>query len=157
MQIFNIKYILDKYSLLLLLSLFLIFWYLQAIQNRLYNDDAALYNLLLSKWEKGQLSVTLPKPLAPHPQLTQPGMGPMIPHISIQNPDSKILNGNHAAKVPGLNGGGAGGGDPDEGHLQETDPSLDRYLSHGRRHTLGAAHNNFMAEDMRRWVGDFPL
>ena len=77
-------------------------------------------------------------------------MPPMIPQISIQKSDSKVLNnGNHAANLPGNGGGGGGGGD-DEGRLEETDPNLDRYLSSGRRHTLGAAHNTLMAEDIRR-------
>ena len=40
----------------------------------------------------------------------------------------------------------------DEGNLEETDPNLDRYLRHGRRHTLGAAHHTIIAEDMRRCV-----
>jgi len=124
------------------------------VQNCLYNDHAALYYLLLSKWEKGQLSVSLPKPLNPHPRLSQSGLPPIIPQISIQKSDSKVLSGNHvnavAAAAAGALHGGQEGEESGDGNLEETDPNLDRYLKHGRRHTLGAAHNTIMAEDMRR-------
>lgn len=122
------------------------------MQNRLYNDHAALYYLLLSKWEKGQLSVPLLKPHSHHPRLSQSGIAPMIPQISVQKTESKAST-NVPPPLASLEGVLNGGGD--ESNLEETeelirDPNLDRYLKHGRRHTLGAAHNTMMAEDMKR-------
>lgn len=122
------------------------------MQNRLYNDHAALYYLLLSKWEKGKLSVPLCSPLTPHPRLSLCGVPPSIPHINIHKSDS--------TKPPAGPPGGGGGGtvlyaagaegvnleeesEPDE---LIKDPNLDRYLKHGRRHTLGAAHNTFFVD-----------
>ena len=45
----------------------------------------------------------------------------------------------------------AGGNLEDNDELIK-DPNLDRYLKHGRRHTLGAAHNTMLAnpEDMKK-------
>ena len=97
--------------------------------------------------------MSLPKPLNPHPRLSQSGLPPIIPQISIQKSDPKVLNGNHSNAVAVTTvvlHGGQEGEESGNGDLEETDPNLDRYLKHGRRHTLGAAHNTIMAEDMRR-------
>ena len=51
----------------------------QAVQNRLYNDHAALYYLLLSKWERGQLQIPASNPaLSPHPRLSLSGVPQVI-------------------------------------------------------------------------------
>lgn len=136
---------------------------LQAVQNRLYNDHAALYYLLLSKWEKGKLSVPHSNPLIPHPRLSVSGVPPSIPHINIHSLDCKTSAGHlpssaapplvqGAFQVAGLAATGAnleGEGGSDE---MIRDPNLDRYLKHGRRHTLGAAQNHILVnpEDLKR-------
>ena len=82
----------------------------------------------------------------------------MIPQISIQKTESKPSNGPSLATLDRvLNCGGVGSGRGDEKDMEETeqlirDINLDRYLNHGRRHTLGAAHNSVMAEDIKRYV-----
>lgn len=129
------------------------------MQNRLYNDHAALYYLLLSKWERGQLSIPIPKPLTPHPRLSLSGVAPMIPQISIQKTEC-TPSGPPLVPLEGVLN--SGGGREDERDLEETeelikDPNLHRYLKHGRRHTLGAAHNTKFAEDMKRYVANIVL
>ena len=112
---------------------------LQAVQNRLYNDYAAIYYLLLSKWEKGQLKV--PAQLTPHPRLSISGVPSVIPQISIQNTDSQTSI--TPPKNPFKNM--AASDEPqDESEEFMKDPNLARYLQHGRRHTLGTAHNHML-------------
>lgn len=139
----------------------------QAVQNRLYNDHAALYYLLLSKWEKGKLSLSYANPPTPYPRLSISGVPPSVPHINIHKSDTAkatpngplgLLGPATAAQVAQgglLNVGGLPG---IHGALEEEpeelikDPNLDKYLKHGRRHTLGAAHNTLLVnpEQMKR-------
>ena len=139
------------------------------MQNRLYNDHAALYYLLLSKWEKGKLTIQHANPQLPHPRLSLSGVPPSIPHININSLDCNASAGHLAPPVEpfhlGIGGGlrvgaggvgvGVGGGAGlAEGGTDELikDPNLDRYLKHGRRHTLGAAHNTILVnpEELKR-------
>ena len=124
----------------------MIFSFFQAVQNRLYNDYAAIYYLLLSKWEKGQLKV--PTQATPHPRLSISGVPSIIPQISIQNTDSNTST--TPPKNPFKNM--ASSDNPqDESEDFMKDPNLARYLQHGRRHTLGAAHNHMvLATDQLR-------
>ena len=141
------------YSTVMSYGPFTKFTSLQAVQNRLYDDHAALYYLLLSKWEKGKLSMPFSNPLTPHQRLSLCGVPPSIPHISVHTTsETKPLGGGMVPRCP-LEGG------PQEVSLEEEgsdelikDPNLDRYLKHGRRHTLGAAHNTMMLnpDEMRR-------
>ncbi len=125
----------------------------QAVQNRLYNDHAALYYLLLSKWERGKLSVPYTNPLTPHQRLSLCGVPPSIPHINVRaSSESKPLGGGVVPRGP-LEEGLQGVRLEEEGSDELIkDPNLDRYLKHGRRHTLGAAHNTMLMspEEMRR-------
>lgn len=80
----------------------------------------------------------------------------MIPHISIQKTESSNgtsggalldpLQKNKMLPVP------AGAMSQEEESDELMDPTLDRYLKHGRRHTLGAAHNTMLVnpEDWKR-------
>lgn len=113
--------------------------YIQAVQNRLYNDYAAIYYLLLSKWEKGQLKV--PTQLTPHPRLSISGVPSVIPQISIQNTDSQTSTTPPKNPFKNL---GSSEETQDESEDFMKDPNLARYLQHGRRHTLGAAHNHML-------------
>ena len=127
--------------------------FLQAVRNHLYNDHAALYYLLLSKWEKGKLSMPYTNPLTPHQQLSLCGVPPSMPHISVHgSSDAKPLGGMVVPQGP-LEGG-LQEVSLEEGGSDELikDPNLDRYLKHGRRHTLGAAHNTMLLnpDEMRR-------
>ena len=135
----------------------------QAVQNRLYDDHAALYYLLLSKWEKGKLSIPTTNPLIPHPRLSHSGVSPIIPHINIHKTESKTSNVTPSGPLvqqqgplEGLNVKPGGVVNLQEEETEELikDPNLDRYLKHGRRHTLGAAHNTMYVnpEDMKRSV-----
>lgn len=112
----------------------------------MYNDHAALYYLLLNKWEMGQLQVT--PPIVRLPRLSQGGIPPVIPHISIEATDlgSTTPETSPRAKNPFKN--------VPPGETQEEsddflrDPTLARYLRHGRRHTLGAAqHHDLISPD----------
>lgn len=121
------------------MSLYVYVLLLQAVQNRLYNDYAAIYYLLLSKWEKGQLKV--PTHATSHPRLSISGVPPVIPQISIQNTDSQTST--TPPKNPFRNM--TSSEEPqDESEDFMKDPNLARYLQHGRRHTLGAAHNHML-------------
>ncbi len=112
----------------------------QAVQNRLYDDYAALYYLLLSKWEMGQLHVAPIAPSLARPRLSNSGIPPVIPQISIEATDlGSTSDTSPRVKNPFRN--------VPPGETQEEsdeflrDPTLARYLRHGRRHTLGAAQH----------------
>ena len=109
------------------------------MQNRLYNDYASIYYLLLSKWEKGQLKV--PAHATPHPRLSISGVPSIIPQISIQNTDSQTST--TPPKNPFKNMTSSEETQEESEDFMK-DPNLARYLQHGRRHTLGAAHNHTM-------------
>ena len=113
----------------------------QAVQNRLYNDHAALYYLLLSRWEKGQLQIPPSAPqIVPHHRLSQSGISSAIPQISINNSEvdgpetSPTKNPWHKLTFPEM-------APQEESEAFLKDPNLARYLQQGRRHTLAAAHN----------------
>lgn len=123
------------------LSIFLfayIFFNCQAVQSRLYDDYAALYYLLLNKWEHGQLQVSTTFPSIPHHRLSHSGV---LPVINVNTSDlSKSPTGpsqNHWFHIP--TGDASGTGTWNE---YPNDPNLVRYLKLGRRHTLGAAQNH---------------
>ncbi len=106
------------------------------MQNRLFNDHAAIYYLLLRKLEMGRLHVPSPT-LKPHQRLSIGGVPPIIPQISIQTTDSPPSSSpperNHLfSNIATSNK------EPDE---EMTDLNLARYLQGGRRHTLGATQN----------------
>ena len=124
----------------------------QAVQNRLYDDYAALYYLLLNMWEKGQLQIPPSTPqVTPRPRLSQSGVPQIIPQINIDPAET-----NESATSPK---------DPwnqltfsvattpeTESDTLLRDPNLARYLQKGRRHTLAAAHNYTIAQpdDLKR-------
>ena len=117
----------------------------QAVQNRSYDDHAAIYYLLLNKWERGQLRVLSSR--ASHPRLSHSGVPSMIPQISIQNAGSQTSN---SPPINPFQNPGMLQVDERREEAEEfmKDPNLARYLQHGRRHTLGAAHNHmFMAPE----------
>ena len=119
---------------------------MQAVQNRLFNDHAAIYYLLLRKLEMGRLHVPSPT-LKPHPRLSIGGVPPIIPQISIQTSDSPPSSSpsekNPFSNIP------SSGKEPED---EMKDLNLARYLQGGRRHTLGATQNtNLMTpEQMQR-------
>ena len=124
----------------ILLSLF------QAVQKKQYNDQAALYYLLLHKWEKGQLQIPLrvAGPLPYHrystnsiPQIHIDGVGSASGIVPWQNMD-------HSHNlVPPTSSSSSD---------SNMDDNLARYLNQGRRHTLAAAHNVMIIpqEEMNR-------
>ena len=111
----------------------------QAVQNRLYNDHAAIYYLLLNKWEKGQLLIPPNTPPIHRPRLSSSGIPPVVPHISIENSELNTSESSMPANNPFHNV--PPGESQEESDDYMKDPTLARYLQHGRRHTLGAAHN----------------
>ena len=124
----------------LLLSLF------QAVHKKQYNDQAALYYLLLHKWEKGQLQIPLrvAGPLPYHrystnsiPQIHIDGVGSASGIVPWQNMDHS-----HNLVPPTSNSSSD----------SNMDDNLARYLNQGRRHTLAAAHNVMIIpqEEMNR-------
>ena len=83
----------------------------------------------------------MPAQLTPHPRLNISGVPSVIPQISIQNTDSQTST--TPPKNPFKNM--AASDEPqDESEDFMKDPNLARYLQHGRRHTLGAAHNHML-------------
>lgn len=110
----------------------------QAVQSRLYDDYAALYYLLLNKWEHGQLQVSTTFPPIPHHRLSHSGV---LPVISVNTSDlSKSPTGpsqNHWCHIPTGDASGTA-----SWNAYPSDPNLVRYLKLGRRHTLGAAQNH---------------
>ena len=129
----------------------------QAVQNRQYNDHAAMYYLLLSKWEKGELHIPLAKThAAPHPRLSLTGVAPSLPQISIQKTNmfaASTSNGPVLATQERVTSDIVQKGESNVEGAEEVveDSNLDRYLKQGRRHTLGAAHNTMMATDMKKY------
>lgn len=113
----------------------LLYWSLQAVQNRLFNDHAAIYYLLLRKLEMGRLHVPSPT-LKPHPRLSVGGVPPIIPQISIQNTDSPP-----SSSPPERNPFNNIPTSIKESEEEMKDLNLARYLQGGRRHTLGATQN----------------
>ena len=110
----------------------------QAVLTKKYDDNAALYFLLLTKWVKGQLQVPS-DPLLSYPRMSTSSSQP-IPQISVDtsepsafkalfNPWHKLAEGDSTQQAP-------------ETDDYFKDPNLARYLQQGRRHTLGAAHNH---------------
>lgn len=120
------------------------------MQNRLYNDHAALYYLLAAKWERGQLHIpaTTLNSMRP-PRLSNSGVPPVIPQISIENTDIHDASPSPLPKNPWRNI--PADELPEESSEFLKDPNLARYLKTGRRHTLGAAQNNLLItpEDLK--------
>ena len=113
------------------------YFFLQAVQSQLYDDYAALYYLLLNKWEQGQLEVSAEIPPVPHQKLNNSSV---LPSISINPSDlSRSPVGQPHAQWHHITGGG--GCTTGE---YPNDPNLLRYLKLGRRHTLGAAQNHML-------------
>ena len=128
----------------------------QAVNKKLYDDQAALYYLLLHKWEKGQLQL----PLTVNPALNIRGhrstssLPPSsVPQINIQGVES--LSGSSGFVVPPwqtLNAPLSRQKSSEGTSDTNMDDNLQRYLNLGRRHTLGTAHNFMLIpqEDMNR-------
>ncbi|CAI8051578.1 Serine/threonine-protein kinase SIK1 [Geodia barretti] len=109
----------------------------QAVQSRLYDDYAALYYLLLNKWEHGQLQVSTTVPPTPHHRLSHSAA---VPALNVNPSDfptgqSQDQWQHMSARQP-----------PGSASWNEypNDPNLVRYLKLGRRHTLGAAQNHML-------------
>ena len=104
----------------------------------MYDDYAALYYLLLNKWEHGQLHVSSTAPPIPHHRLSQSGVPPVIninASDASQSPTGLSHNQWHHMATEDLSGS-------ETWNEYPNDPNLLRYLKLGRRHTLGAAHNH---------------
>lgn len=124
------------------------------MNKKLYDDNAALYYLLLHKWEKGQLQLPPTFTLRGHYSTNSLPPPSALPHINIQGIDSmtastgvavpqwQTLNA-HLSKARAPNTCSSDG---------NVDDNLQRYLNLGRRHTFGAAHNVMIIppEDMSR-------
>lgn len=110
------------------------------MQSRSYDDYAALYYLLLSKWEKGNLQIPSTTPPVPYPRLSQSGVVPVINVSASDLVPSTSMPKNPWHHLP------AGGFSQTAGGWDEypNDPTLARYLKLGRRHTLGAAQNHML-------------
>lgn len=112
----------------------IVFSNLQAVQSHLYDDYAALYYLLLNKWEHGQLQVTNVSPVPPKVFSRISGK---VPAINVNRSDSsQFPTGNFQDKWQRMSDRDA--------TMSVMDPNLVRYLKLGRRHTLGAAHNHML-------------
>lgn len=110
------------------------------MQSRSYDDYAALYYLLLSKWEKGNLQIPSTTPPVPYPRLSQSGV---VPVINVNTSDLVPLTSvpkNPWHHLPAAGVSQMAGGWDD----YPSDPTLARYLKLGRRHTLGAAQNHML-------------
>ena len=106
------------------------------MQSRSYDDYAALYYLLLSKWEKGQLQVPSAAPQIPYPRLSQSGFLPVISINTSELTPSAPIPKNLWHHIPTTEG--------ERLDDYPNDPTLARYLKLGRRHTLGAAQNHML-------------
>ncbi|XP_011404771.1 PREDICTED: serine/threonine-protein kinase SIK3-like [Amphimedon queenslandica] len=128
----------------------------QAVLKKQYNDQAALYYMLLHKWEKGQLQIPL-NPLVS--QLSYQGRYSTsslasfsgVPRINIDGVGS---SSGSMGIVPWQNFHGPSLAPPTMNNASDStmDANLQRYLNQGRRHTLGTAHNMLIIppEDMNR-------
>lgn len=110
------------------------------MQSRSYDDYAALYYLLLSKWEKGNLQIPSTAPPVPYPRLSQSGI---VPVINVNTSD--LVPSTSVPKNPWHHMPTGGVSQMTEGWDEyPNDPTLARYLKLGRRHTLGAAQNHML-------------
>ena len=109
----------------------------QAVQNCMYNDHAALYYLLLQKWERGKLVIP-PGGVSStsRPRLSTSGTPPVI-HISFEGGESNGSETSPKEKNPWQDIPSQ----EEESDEFLKDRNLALYLKHGRRHTLGAAQN----------------
>ena len=112
----------------------------QAVLTKSYDDNAALYFLLLTKWVKGQLQVPSASPLT-YPFRASTLSCQPIPQISIDPSEPSAFK---APVNPWLKLSTDGSSCTQTAEADEyfRDPNLARYLQQGRRHTLGAAHNH---------------
>ena len=109
---------------------------LQAVQSRLYDDYAALYYLLLNKWEHGQLHIsnaTSPISFSRQCQSTAASINTADPN---QSPSESHTPWHHIPASASQRS--------DTWDEYPNDPCLVRYLKLGRRHTLGAAQNHML-------------
>lgn len=103
----------------------------------MYDDYAALYYLLLYKWEHGQLQVSTTAPPTSHHRLSQSGAVPVINVNPSDFPTGHSQNQWHHMSTRDTPGSTSWNEYPN-------DPNLVRYLKLGRRHTLGAAQNHML-------------
>lgn len=121
----------------------------QAVLTKTYDDNAALYFLLLTKWVRGQLQVPS-DPLLSYPRMSVLSSQP-VPQISVDasgpsafkalfnpwhnlNEDTQQQQQQHHTAVV------ASAAVETDDYFK--DPNLARYLQQGRRHTLGSAQNH---------------
>lgn len=105
--------------------------------------------MLLHKWEKGQLQISLQvgPPLSFHGRYSTSSIPP-IPKINIDGTGSSSIvppNWQTFNTSQGLT-------PPTSSHSSDStmDANLARYLNQGRRHTLGTAHNTIILEEINR-------
>lgn len=122
----------------------------QAVQNRMYNDHAALYYLLLHKWERGKLVIPSGGVAGTsRPRLSTSETPPVI-HISFEGGENSVSEA--SPKNPWQDGSTREPQEEEESDEFLKDRNLALYLKHGRRHTLGAAQNLMLipADDLKR-------